>query len=64
MDQDDSAAEVVDMKDALEMVLKQEEDAIAVLGAGDEENCTYSMVRGNLFSKIEMFSFILSERRI
>ena len=47
MDQDDSATEVVDMKDALETVLKQEEDAIAVLGAGDEENCTYSMVRAN-----------------
>ena len=28
MDQDDSATEVADMKDALETVLKQEEDAI------------------------------------
>ena len=57
MDQDDSATEVVDIKDALETVLKQEEDVTAVLGAGDEENCTYSMVRANLFIKIRVVFF-------
>lgn len=57
MDQDDSATEVVGMKDALETVLKQEEDAIAVLGAGDEENCTYSMVRASFLTKIRVALF-------
>ena len=36
--------DLVTMRDAVKEHEEQEEEAIAVLGAGDEQNCTYGMV--------------------
>lgn len=40
----DCGEEVITIQDAVNEKLKQEEDAIAVLGAGDENNCSYDLV--------------------
>lgn len=39
----DCGEEVITIQDAVNEKLKQEEDAIAVLGAGDENNCSYDL---------------------